>query len=138
MDSKMKKIVSSLIDRYLQVISVNRKLEEMGVSIEIVDQLIGGDFEIWLAASVFHPVIMDDPDHEFLPSELGSVCDRIYESDVEQKPNIIIQIFIEILDFFNSEFDHGTLARSDHEGTVYINKGGEKLELESLFIKYGV
>ena len=134
----METIVIRVIERYLQVLEALKQLEESRISIGLIDDIFFNDFELKLAASILYPDIIDDPDHEFFIGELSSICDDVYESNLEIKANVIVSIFNDILKFFESGIDHGTSAESNHTGTVYFNKEGESLKLESLYREYRV
>ena len=131
-------IAIRIIERHLQVLGLFKHLEESRISVGSIDDVIFNDFELKLVASILYPEIIDDPDHEFFIGELSSICDGIYESNLEIKANVIVSIFNDILKFFKSGIDHGTLAESNYTGTVYFNKERESLKLETLYSNYGV
>ncbi len=134
-----KTIAVPIIDRYLKILDVIEKLEEIGASIQIVDDLLQNEFEPKLVASIMYDPISNDPYHEFFPTELASICDHIHKSSSDFKANAIVSIFGDLISFYKAGLDgEGPLAESDSKGTIYYNNEGESLKLSALYEKYGI
>jgi len=135
MDPNIFRAVSLLIKRHVQVENVIQSMEEMGISVHAVDDLLGNFFEIELVVSLMHPKFQKGD--EFLPNVLHDICGKVYKSNLTDKSRVVISMFDDILDFFKSGYEHGSLSKSDHNGTVYYNKEGEKLDFKTLSNKHG-